>query len=350
MRKSYIIFLILLIQAVSLFAQAPSKFNYQAVIRDASGAVKANETVNIQIGLLQGNITSTPIYLETQSKTTNEFGVVNLVIGEVEPIPSGIEWSQGPFFLKVWVDGAEMGTSQLLTVPYAMYSNYAKEAGNGFSGDYNDLSNKPVTDGSETKIQSGKNVDVLGAGTSADPYVIYAMGCDSSRHYIGELFGGGIVFYIDKTGAHGLVCSLVDLKPDTIWSNIWNSAIGASARSMWDGLSNSIAIANQHYHSNSAAKLCLDYQNEDYGTGVFSDWYLPSFHEWFKIYTTKYEITSALLNDLDIKTIPPELFGGYYWTSTESAVGTAWAIELFYGNFAYIEKNLSLRIRAVRKF
>jgi uncharacterized protein (TIGR02145 family) len=128
----------------NLAAQAPDKFSYQAVIRDASGAVKVNETVNIQVEILQGTISSTPLYLETQSKTTNEFGIVNLIIGESQPIPSGIDWSQGPFYLKVWVNGAEMGTCQLLTVPYAMYANYAKEAGNSFSGDYNDLANKPA--------------------------------------------------------------------------------------------------------------------------------------------------------------------------------------------------------------
>jgi len=55
---------------------------------------------------------------------------------------------------------------------YSQISGYSEIAGNGFSGDYNDLTNKPVTDGSETKIQAGKNIEVTGTGTTASPYVI----------------------------------------------------------------------------------------------------------------------------------------------------------------------------------
>ncbi len=63
------------------------------------------------------------------------------------------------------------GVSQFLSVPYALY---AGKAANGFSGDYNDLTNKPVIDGSETKIQAGNNITVSGTGTIPAPYIINA--------------------------------------------------------------------------------------------------------------------------------------------------------------------------------
>ncbi|MFN8205971.1 MAG: hypothetical protein U0T82_00990 [Bacteroidales bacterium] len=348
MKKSIIALLLITVTVASGYSQAPTKFNYQAVIRDASGAIKANETVNIQVGILQGNITSTPLYLETQSKTTNEFGVVNLVIGEVVPIPSGIDWANGPFYLKIWVNEVEMGTSQLLTVPYAIYANYAKEAGNGFSGDYNDLSNKPVTDGSETKILSGNNIEISGSGTAGNPYIIYANSSNVGKHYIGELFAGGVVFYIDHTGAHGLVCSLVDVSTDTLWSNV-KAIIGDSAKNLWDGEKNCKFIVAQKNHTKSAAQVCLDYINDDYGTGFFSDWYLPSYLEWDKLYHTRFEIEKALLCDGDERTKPLD-FVEYYWTSTEYQLGYVWAILMYTGDYAYFSKSESVRVRTIRKF
>jgi hypothetical protein len=89
---------------------------------------------------------------------------------------ANINWSHGPYFLKTEVDPGGVsnysitGVTQMLSVPYALYSF---KAGNGFSGNYNDLTNKPITDGSETKIYGGANITVAGTGTEANPYVIY---------------------------------------------------------------------------------------------------------------------------------------------------------------------------------
>ncbi|MEI6750602.1 MAG: hypothetical protein WCM93_15705, partial [Bacteroidota bacterium] len=90
---------------------------------------------------------------------------------------SDINWANGPYFLKTETDPSGgtnytiSGASQLLSVPYALYS---EKAANGFSGDYNDLTNKPVIDGSETKITAGTNITLTGTGTIAAPYVINA--------------------------------------------------------------------------------------------------------------------------------------------------------------------------------
>jgi len=130
--NKYLIICILAHLHISTFitAQSPNSFKYQAVLRDASGNTRANASVNIRIDLLQGTATGTNVFAETFAAQTNAFGLVNLEIGNgtlVSGSISGIDWSAGPYFIKISVDGAEIGTSQLLSVPYA---KYAEKAGN----------------------------------------------------------------------------------------------------------------------------------------------------------------------------------------------------------------------------
>lgn len=134
----------------STFAQSPDAFKYQAVIRDASSNIIANQAVGMQMTILQGSATGTAVYQETFAPTTNGYGLVNLEIGSGTVVSGNIttiDWSAGPYFIETALDASGgtnysvMGTSQLLSVPYALY---AKNAGNTFSGNYNDLTNQPV--------------------------------------------------------------------------------------------------------------------------------------------------------------------------------------------------------------
>jgi carbonic anhydrase/acetyltransferase-like protein (isoleucine patch superfamily) len=125
-------------------AQSPNSFKYQAILRDGNGNIKASASANLRIDILQGSASGTIIYAETFAAQTNAFGLVNLEIGKGTIVSgnfSAIDWSAGPYFVKVSVDGTEMGTSQLLSVPYAMY---AAKVANAFSGSYSDLTNKPT--------------------------------------------------------------------------------------------------------------------------------------------------------------------------------------------------------------
>jgi hypothetical protein len=141
MKKSVLLFIAYLIGIATLYAQAPDAFKYQAVARDASGEVIANQLVDITITILQGSISGTSVYTETHDSTTNEFGLVNLTIGAGDPTGfAAIDWNNGPYFVKVEMDGSLMGISQLLSVPYA---KYADNAGNIFSGNYSDLTGTP---------------------------------------------------------------------------------------------------------------------------------------------------------------------------------------------------------------
>jgi hypothetical protein len=200
------------------------------------------------------------------------------------------------------------------------------------------------TDGSETKVNAGSGITITGTGTISDPYVINASAGGSSTHYIGELFGGGIVFWVDYTGQHGLICSLVDLSLGIVWSNIANR-IGETAESTWNGQANSTAIMGQEGHIFSAALLCDDYTNADYGTGIYSDWYLPAVDQ-LRLMNNSLCILNEELEDVTDADI---LSYTWYWSSMESGVW-AWYYQFFEGNAATDSKNSEVWVRAVRDF
>ena len=124
----------LLLLSQGLWAQSPGKMSYQGVIRDSGNALISNQSVGMQISILQGSISGTAVYVETQSPTTNVNGLVSIEIGTgtvVSGAFNAIDWSNGPFFIKTEADpigGASYsisGTSELLSVPYALHSTTA---------------------------------------------------------------------------------------------------------------------------------------------------------------------------------------------------------------------------------
>ena len=150
MKKLSFLFILLALCVATIFAQAPERFNYQAVIRNASNTLVTNAMVGVRVSVLQGSADGIAVYVETHSVSTNTNGLLTVEIGGGKSEQGefdGIDWANGPYFLKTETDpdgGSNYGvtiTQQLLSVPYALY---AKEAANGFSGDYNDLKNKPA--------------------------------------------------------------------------------------------------------------------------------------------------------------------------------------------------------------
>jgi cysteine-rich repeat protein len=122
--------------SLNSFGQAPEGFKYQAVVRDGGNLILVNQPVGMQLTLQQGSIGGTAVYTETFAITTNAFGLVNLEIGTGTTTDdfSTIDWSAGPYFMETALDVtggtsySVMGTSQLMSVPYALY---AKTSGNG---------------------------------------------------------------------------------------------------------------------------------------------------------------------------------------------------------------------------
>jgi trimeric autotransporter adhesin len=130
-------FLLFLSVVFSSTAQAPESFKYQAVARDLSGQTVNNSTISLRLSILNNATSGSIVFQETQSVTTNDFGLFSISIGEGSLVAgsfSGIDWANGAKFLKVETDFTggsaytEMGTSQLLSVPYALYAKYAGTA------------------------------------------------------------------------------------------------------------------------------------------------------------------------------------------------------------------------------
>ena len=147
MRKLLSFFVLVLI-GLTMFAQAPQRFTYQAVVRNESNTL-VRGTVGVRVSILQGGVDGTVVYQETHTTTTNINGLMTLEIGGGTVVNGDfatIDWATGPYFLKTETDpdgGTNYtieGTQQLLSVPYALY---AGSAANSFSGDYNDLTNVP---------------------------------------------------------------------------------------------------------------------------------------------------------------------------------------------------------------
>ena len=140
MKKAILILLTLTIFISSALAQSPEKMSYQAVIRKQNNNLVTNKTIGMRIGILQCTVSGTAVYVETHSPTTNDNGLVTLEIGSgtvVSGIFDTIDWTNGPYFIKTETDAnggtnyTITGTSQLLSVPYALY---AKTSGSSIPG------------------------------------------------------------------------------------------------------------------------------------------------------------------------------------------------------------------------
>jgi hypothetical protein len=403
----------------------------------------------MQVSILQGSASGTALYVETHSAVTNTNGLVSIEIGG-GTVTAGsfaaIDWANGPFFIKTETDPTGgtnytiTGTTQLLSVPYAMYAASSGSsipgpqgpqgpAGNdgapgpqgatgpqgpigltgpagpqgaiGLTGAQgpqgpagNDGAPGPQgpagtngTNGSNgqntlvktttetagvncatggVKLEYGLDansngvLDVTEVNATLTKYVcngaVGATGATGPQglmgpntpgtfnHYIGEQFGGGVIFNLWKDAQgneHGLVVDIVDLGSSQLWSNVSSLEIGSSGQSDWDGFSNSNAITSQSGHITSAASLCSNSTN-----GGFSDWYLPALQELNTLWNNYVHVSRSLSSI----TGASQLIKTNYWSSSELDNLNAWAIAFFNGISFSNSKTSSFAIRAVRKF
>ena len=152
---------------------------------------------------------------------------------------------------------------------------------------------------------------------------------------IGATYAGGIVFYIDGTGQHGLVAAPSN-QSSSAWSNITSTLIGTTGTAIGSGESNTNAIIGQSGHTASAAKLCYDLVVTSEGT-PYSDWFLPSKDEIYLLYAQRV-VVGGFAN-------------GGYWSSSEYANNLAW-FQYFTTNGDQLNyyKYYPYYVRAVRAF
>lgn len=292
--------------AISAFSQAPASFSFQAVMRNASNELIANEQVDLNVRILQGSPEGPVIYEENHSLTTNSNGLFSAEIGAgntVSGMLSDIDWSRGPFFLATEANPKSAGNTpvrgvtQLLSVPYALHARTADRVLNG---------------------------------------------SPASSHYVGEHFGGGIVFHTwrDINGTeHGLVVSLRDASRSSKWAGGAGVKVGEKAQSGWDGRTNSAEIARRA-GGQSAAALCMQ-------SGGEGDWYLPSVHELGLLFKNIHAITDGLRQIPGAEPIKADR----YWSSTEISGTEAYMFDMKTGQPESRDKSgWSINVRAIRAF
>ncbi len=357
-------------------------------------------------------------FSETQTATANQFGLVNVKIGGSNNL-NVINWSNGAKYLQVELDPSggnnfiNMGNSQLLSVPYALFaanSAVGPKGATGLQGNTGAMGPEGITgagggvtgptgltglygnegaDGQQGPTgatgQSGLQGDtgitgavglsgnngVSGAtgqqgiqGTTGPTGIMGATGNQGITgyagitgvtgatgatgtgplvHFIGQLYGGGIIVSVWKDSLateHGLIASLMDISDSARWSNITDTLIGPTAESLSNGNLNALGIIEQSGQTSSAALLC-----QNYNGGGFSDWYLPSIRELDQCYSSAMIVSKVLgdANGFQLATI--------YWSSTEFSNTLAWCYGFEYNpNYIRYQKYGAWCVRAVRSY
>lgn len=162
--KNTIILLLLFITTVSIGQEIPDAFSYQAIAKDAEGNVVTSQKIGVQISLLKGGEKGSNVFTETHTTTTNENGLFVLQIGRGLSTQkfSKINWATGATWLKVSLDLEQngnyvvAGSSQLLSVPYALY---AKNSGEVTKSTSKSLTSNHIVDNSDSFIASFTNTN-----------------------------------------------------------------------------------------------------------------------------------------------------------------------------------------------
>jgi hypothetical protein len=223
MKKSLLLTLVGILLCLSSFSQAPQAFKYQAVVRN-NGQIIINQSVGVLVKLLQGSSQGSVVYTEVQNQATNQFGVINLSIGEGSNQTgnfSGIDWSNGPYFLETDIDiagGANyqiMGSTQLLSVPYALYSNkthkadqFVVEGNSSIPSDsalfvVKDKNGQPVFAVYETGVEVTYNVNPLSKGAKGGFAVGGRTPGKGPLQRVMQVSTDSIRMYVDTTTAKG---------------------------------------------------------------------------------------------------------------------------------------------------
>jgi hypothetical protein len=407
MRSCLLIIISIFSLLETLFAQnaPPNGMLYQAVARDASGNLAVRRTIYVRTSILKTTPTGTVMYSDEHKVTSNADAMFTVVIGQGNFVTGSyrkitdIPWGDDKYFFNLKISVApslpgsswrptyvDMGTSQFWSVPYALFAGISETTRDtGVGQDLQTLTQVGNlvtlskgggsvtlidTDQQQLSISAGKGtvrlsnggaIQLADSSSTNEIQVLSKSGntlslskgggsvnltVSATGRYIGERFGGGVVFHLwkDSLGIeHGLIVSTVNLSSSVGWSTAQNSLIGSAAQSPWDGMGNTIAILGQFGGTNSAARICTAYRG-----GGFTDWYLPALHELKQLWNNYFAVSMALSN----------ISGGDYlhenvrvWSSTEERGDAAWTLWFTQGEMKEASKSSSsLVVRPIRKF
>jgi hypothetical protein len=217
MKKLILILILIVNWQLSIdncYAQAPNSFSYQAVVRNNSGVAMPNQLVNFRISILQGSTSGTAVYTETKQLTTSSGGLADFSVGTgavVSGTMAGINWGANTHFLKIELDAAGgnnfvlMGTSQLMSVPYALDAKKAEglqvpfaqtenttnptifitNTGTGHAIIGENTNNSGLTYGVQGTSYSPTGIGVYGYGASNNGSNVGVLGLSSSSDGVG---------------------------------------------------------------------------------------------------------------------------------------------------------------------
>ena len=396
-----------------LFAQAPQSFSYQTVIRDASWTVLDNQSVGIKISILEDVSNGTVVYEETHSATTSTIGLVNLSVGDgtvLTGLFNTIDWGNHTYFIEVAVDvtgGASyivMGSTQLRSVPYALYAENSGTAGPqgpiGLTGPAgaNGIDGANGVDGVDGAVGAQGPIGPIGpqgiAGVDGTDGVDGAPGAtgppgsvsnvtidslsqvvstlDSALTALTSLFVFGCIDtaafnYNSSANMNDGSCSYTPSIGDTYQAGIvfyldgngggliaapTDQSFGASewgcsgtsistGSAIGQGAQNTLFIESGCTTQYTAADLCANLT-----LGGFSDWFLPS----------RYELIEMQQNigqgdDLGLGNVG-DFANAYYWSSTQYSSSLA-VVKYFNTSSSgvnYHQKDNTYHVRAIRAF
>lgn len=214
MRNTIFSLLLLWICGLSIQAQVPQAINYQAVAYGVDGKALAEKVISVKLEILQGSANGNATYVETHRTTTASNGVFNLLIGKGTAVTgtfSDIDWSLSPYFVRFSMDPSgnssykEIATSQLLSVPYALYAEKTRNS--------HSFTVKPM-DGRASAVLLTGNTDIKFPGY-ANLFVSYEDGKDQQIEYTIEGLPQSILIKDESelSGSHGRYISF-DLEND----------------------------------------------------------------------------------------------------------------------------------------
>ncbi len=349
--------------AVAAFAQSPQGINYQAIMRAPNGTSIINQAVNLRISILNG---SQLVYRETHAATTTSSGLVNVVIGNGVPVQgvfSAIDWANGPFFaqLEADVNGGNTfiiyGSQQLMSVPYALYAETSGQPGTagpqgpigltgatgpqgpigltgatgntgatgptGLTGAQGPIGLTGATGNTGATGATGPTgsqglIGLTGAtGTQGPIGLTGATGPTGLPQYnIGDYALGGVVFLVDETGSHGLICPINNQSDGIRWFAGSYGRTQAKGNGIYAGYLNTAIIIAGHLSigddgEDYAARVCNELQIV-FGSATYADWYLPSAHELNLMYENR-----AAINATSVANGGTGLGENNFWSSTE---------------------------------
>ena len=332
--------LVLLVCTLGVYAQ--QGINYKALIKDGAGALVANETIDVRFTII-ADTGSTNVYVETHTgATTDANGIVILTIGDGTAnsgVFADIAWGGDTHSLKVEIDieqdasFVDMGTTQFMSVPYSLQATTATTA-------------TALTGGIDQAYIAALEARI--AALEPPPAV-------------GDLYKGGILFYIYEAGdigyvageVHGLIAATTDQSSGIAWitgGGTQTTANGGTLSAIGTGQANTTAMMSQTGYTGGAAKVCTDYTVVENGV-TYDDWFLPSKDELNLMWSN---LADPDGNGQNTGPADPNNIGNFttefYWSSTEYNFVNAWLQIFSFGNPFNGNKSSAIFVRAVRAF